>query len=297
MPIMRGLLLAGLLLPLSCGVAHATEAGGGAYPNGAETLAVAALPPPGDYLINYATFLTSSRFNDGRGNSAIPGFHVSAYADIPRYIHITDLKILGGTWAQQIFMPFVSLNVHAAGRQQNRFGIGDIIVNPFILGWSFGKNHVVAAMDTFVPTGQYSKRNLANIGRNYFTFEPVLAYSYFSPERGPEASIKLMYDFNTKNQATKYRSGQEFHLDYAAGFNFDPVAVGLAGYYYKQTTDDRQFGAKVGPDGFRGEAFAIGPMLRYQLGPIPITAQYQHELYSRNRPVSDRFWLKAAFRF
>ena len=40
-----------------------------------------------------------------------------------------------------------------------------------------------------------------------------------------------------------------------------------------------------------------GPVVRYQLGRVPITAQWQHEFHAENRPQGDKFWLKAAFRF
>lgn len=277
--------------------AHATETGGGAYPNGAESIAVAQLPPPGTYLLGYSTYYTADRLNDGDGNSVVPDFSVDAFANIARIVHVTDRKILGATFAMQAFVPVVDLSVHAAGARQHKFGLGDMIVNPFILGWNKGNLNIIATMDTYVPTGRYRKSDLANIGRNYWTFEPVLAVTYADPKGGPELSAKLMYDFNTKNKATDYRSGQEFHVDMAAAYNFNPLTIGITAYYYKQTTNDKQGGARVGPDGFKGEAFAAGPLIRYQLGHVPITAQWQHEFHAENRPQGDKFWLKAAFRF
>jgi hypothetical protein len=204
---------------------------------------------------------------------------------------------LGATLAMQAFVPIVDLTVHAGGARQNKFGLGDMIVNPFILGWQKDKWNFVATVDTFVPTGRYRSTDLANLGRNYWTFEPVFAVTYADPKGGPEFSAKLMYDFNTKNGATDYLSGQEFHTDVALAYNFNPLTVGATAYYYTQTTDDRQNGARVGTDVNRGKAFAAGPLVRYQLGRVPITAQWQHEFHTENRPQGDKFWLKAAFRF
>jgi len=277
--------------------AQAGETGGGAYPNGAESIGVAQLPPPGTYLLGYSNYYAADRLNDSNGKSAVPDFSVDAFANIARIVHVTDRKILGATFAVQAFVPMVDLTVHAAGARQHKFGLGDMIVNPFILGWNAGKVNIIATMDTFVPTGRYRKGDLANIGRNYWTFEPVLAVTYADPKGGPELSAKLMYDFNTKNKATDYQSGQEFHADAAAAYNFNPLTVGVTAYYYKQTTDDKIGGVRVGPDGYRGEAFAAGPVIRYQLGHVPITAQWQHEFHAENRPQGDKFWLKAAFRF
>ncbi|OYX47029.1 MAG: hypothetical protein B7Y87_02020 [Sphingomonadales bacterium 32-64-22] len=294
------------ILTLACTVlavavatpAFASEKGGGAYPNGAEALAIAALPPPGDYLINYSNYYNADRLNDSDGHSSVPDFSIDAFANVFRYIHVTDRKILGASWAQQVFVPVVDLTVHAAGQRGHRFGVGDVIVDPFILGWHFKNNwHVVAAVDTWVPVGSYNRDDLANIGRNYWTFEPVLTASHFNPAGGPEVSVKLMYDFNTRNKATDYRTGQEFHTDFAVAYNFNPVTIGLNGYYYKQTTDDKQNGVRVGDDGYKGETLALGPVVRYQAGKVPISFQYQHEMFAHNRPQGDNFWLKAAFRF
>jgi hypothetical protein len=287
----------GLGAALAAQTAHATETGGGAYPNGAEALSIAALPPPGTYLLNYVNYYDATSLNDAHGKSQVPGFNVHAWGEIPRIVNVTKVKILGATWAQQLFVPVVDLTVHAAGQRGHRTGIGDIIVDPFILGWTKGNSHYVVGMDTWVPTGHYDKTDLANIGRHYWTFEPVFAFSHFDPKGGPELSMKLMYDFNTKNNATDYHSGQEFHTDFGLAYNFNPIAIGLNGYYYRQTTNDRQFGTKVGPDGYKGEAFALGPTVRYQAGRVPISFQWQREIFAYNRTQGDKFWIKAAFRF
>lgn len=288
-------LLAGVSA-LFAGAAHASETGGGAYPNGAEALTVAALPPPGIYLLNYVNYYDATQLNDANGHSQVPDFSVHALANIPRFVNVSDIKILGATWAQQMFVPLVDLTVRAAGARGHKTGIGDLIVDPFVLGWSKGNSHFVLAMDTFIPTGRYNRADLANIGRNYWTFEPVVAYSYIRPQ-GIEASVKIMYDFNTKNRATDYASGQEFHTDFVLAWNFSPITVGLNGYYYKQTTDDKQHGIKVGPDGYRGEVLALGPTVRYQAGHVPIAFQWQHELFADNRTQGNKLWVKAAFRF
>lgn len=274
----------------------ATESGGGAYPNGAESVGVAQLPPPGTYLLGYSNYYTADRLNDAHGNKLVPDFSVRAFANIARFVHVTDIKIFGATYAMQAFLPVVDLKVDMMGRSQHRFGIGDIIVNPFILGWNRGDWNFIATMDIFVPTGRYKKDDLANIGRNYWTFEPVFAFTYANPQGGPEVSAKIMYDFNTKNKSTDYHSGQEFHVDFAAGYNFSPLTAAVSAYYYKQTSDDKVNGVRVGPDGFRGEAFAAGPLLRYPVGPVPVTLQWQHEFKANYRPEGDKIWLKAVWR-
>ena len=77
------------------GPALATEGGGGAYPNGAEDFMAGALPPPGTYFKNYVVYYNASKFKDNNGNDLIPDFKLTAAADVLRFIHVTDYKILG----------------------------------------------------------------------------------------------------------------------------------------------------------------------------------------------------------
>src|SRR3546814_13167022 len=66
--------------------------GGGAYPNGAESIGVAQLPPPGTYLLGYSNYYTADRLNDANGDSAVPDFSVDAFANIARIVHVTDKR-------------------------------------------------------------------------------------------------------------------------------------------------------------------------------------------------------------
>ena len=52
-----------------------------------------------------------------------------------------------------------------------------------------------------------------------------------------------MWTFNQRNHATDYRSGQEFIVDYSAGWGFgNGLTVGAGGYVYRQMTDDSRPG-------------------------------------------------------
>nr|HPG72462.1 transporter [Syntrophales bacterium] len=198
--------------------ALATEGGGGAYPNGAEGFMAGALPPPGTYFINYLTYYTASKFKDNNGNDAPGDFKLKVAADVLRFVHVTNYKVLGANWAVHAFIPIAYQDVSVPGRDDDRFGLGDIIIDPIILGWHSRNVHVTVGLDIYIPTGSYNKDRLANIGRNYWTFEPVLGVTFLS-DGGFEVSAKFMYDINTENDDTKYRSGQEFHVDYTVGYH------------------------------------------------------------------------------
>lgn len=194
------------------GSAFATEGGGGAYPNGAEDFMMGALPPPGTYFKNYVTYYASSKLNDNNGNDLVVNFDLKVMADVLRLIHVTNHKVLGANWAVHTLIPLVHQDVKLGSNKDNRSGLGDIIVDPIILGWHSKNFHVTAGIDIYIPTGSYNKEHLANIGRNYWTFEPVLGVTYLG-DNGFELSTKFMYDINLENEETQYKSGQEFHAD------------------------------------------------------------------------------------
>lgn len=272
----------------------ATESGGGAYPNGAEDFMTGALPPPGTYVLNYFSYYHAARLKDNRGDSAPFDFDVESFADSVRVLHMTKQRVFGADWGMHILVPFVKVHASTPGGIGSKTGIGDVVINPFLLGWHFTNWHIAAGIDTVVPVGAYNKNDIANIGRNYWTFEPILAVTYLNSE-GWEASAKFMYDFNTKNTATDYRSGQEFHFDYTLGKKINNMNIGVGGYYYKQITDDALGGETVHDN--KGQVFAFGPQFRYGLKNMAFTLKYQWETLAKNRPQGEQFWFKFMYAF
>lgn len=298
--------------------AQGTEGGGTIYPGGNEDFMVGALPPPGFYYMNYFLYLHSSDYSDvripqgssGAGhkittltNGAAPDFNMNVVANVFRFVYVTPIKIFGANWALQTMIPV--LNVDARLRLPNGVtlfdgsdaGVSDITITPVALGWHFGKNfHLLAAVDINAPTGQYDQTSSVNVGRNYFEFEPLLAFTYLH-DSGFEASIKLMYDYNLKNMSTDYRSGQEFHFDYLIGQHYCNWTFGAGGQFYHQSTDDEFPGQALDFDGNRGQAFSIGPAVQYQYKNMFFTVKYQHDIVSENRPEAQKVWVRFTYAF
>lgn len=278
-----------LAVLFAAGPALATEGGGGAYPNGVEDFMSGALPPPGTYFLNYLNYYSADKFKDGPGDFRLRGF-----AEVMRFVHMTRQTVLGANWGMQLLVPIAYVDAHVGPARDNRWGLGDIVVNPFLLGWHSRNFHVAAGVDFILPTGDYDAGRLANTGRNYWTFEPIIAITYLS-DAGIEASGKFMYDINTKNEDTEYKSGEEFHFDYALGYHIGKEwVVGACGYYYYQATDDEMNGSEIG---FKGRVFAVGPAVSYSYKNMSFTAKYQKEMAAENRPEGDKFWLKFVYAF
>jgi len=302
----------GLALALSglvAGGALAKE-GGDQYPNGAENWLAGAVPPPGNYFLNYFGHYGGT-LRDGDGDK-VPDVSVSAWFNAFRFIHVTETRILGGNYGVHVIVPIVHQRVKL-GSRASAAGLGDMTFSPAILSWHSGNWHWAAALDIHMPTGKYKAGDpRKSIGTNYWSIEPLFAVTWLS-EKGWEISAKFMYNIKSKNKGFRpavgapkmdYESGDDFHMDFLVGKRFGPWGVGLSGYYLKQTTNDKLDGqtisSAIGPwsSGRKGEVFAIGPSAIYTspTGTMFI-AQWQHETRVKNRFKGDKAWLRLIMPF
>ena len=221
---------------------------------------------------------------------------------------------LGERWsyAMNATIPFpwveVTANVAAAGRTVRRtdseFGLGDIIVAPVMLNYHVSDDfNVNARLNIYTPTGSYEVGRLANLGKNYWTFEPIVGLMYLGKQNGREASVFFGADFNTENPDTNYHTGTQLHVDGTLAQHF-PVGtallgLGVTGYWYQQVEGDSGSGATFGS--FKGRTNGIGPSftISHPFGSHNFVAELKwlHELGVERRPEGDSFVLKAMLTF
>lgn len=279
--------------------------GGDQYPNGAETWLAGAVPPPGNYFINYFGHYSGDLHN-GKGRK-VDGATADAWFDALRLIHTNEFKILGGNWGWHVIVPLVHQQIDLGGKKSVS-GLGDITIDPFILSWHAENWHWAVGLDFNLPTGRYkSGDGRRSIGTNYWSVEPLFAVSYMGND-GWEVSAKFMYNIKSKNHDFRlapgmpkmdYQSGDDFHMDYLVGKRFGPWGVGLSGYYLKQTTNDELDGSKIAANpglwsaGRKGEVFAIGPSVTYtNKAGMHFIGQWHHETSVHNRFGGDKLWFK-----
>jgi hypothetical protein len=148
-----------------------------------------------------------------------------------------------------------------------------------------------------VPTGDYSTDNLINESLNYWSFDTNFALTYLDPEKGRDVSFNIGHIYNTENDDTNYKTGQELHLDVAFNqFFSETFAVGLHGFYLKQITGDSGSGALLGD--FEGEAAGVGPGLLWtrKIGnqSVSFIAKWLHEFHAETRLEGDHVFLSFA---
>ncbi len=298
--------------------------GGTPYANGAEGFLCGMVPPPGLYLKNYFLFYKAEKMRDNSGDSIGAFDRAIIWGDIIRFILITNHKFLGGFYGTQIFIPYVDkdirFNVPVGPKNKRHYtdrGIPCIIYTPYILGYHRlnGRFHCLFATDIYIPIGSQEDDNLANVETNYWTIEPLWAFTFFITKRW-DISSKIMYSFNTTQQdcPTVYgvnvdrTPGQELHIDYTTSFGIgESLRIGITGYYYKQTTDDdyhikRNFSAVIKQllekdETYKGQVFSIGPGIWYHKKDWFFSVRMQWELAVKNRPDGKTFWTMFIHRF
>jgi hypothetical protein len=117
------------LAALLCSPVFATEGGGSIYANGVENFLSGALPPPGFYPIVYGTRYHATALRDESGNDiagAIGGFRADVTGIVPRFVWVTDTKVLGGQLAFHTIVPLLNVDVRVGPNAQSKTGIGDI---------------------------------------------------------------------------------------------------------------------------------------------------------------------------
>jgi len=282
------------------------ENGANHYPGGNEDFMAGALPPPGTYFLNYLDFVNSSSLNNNHGDTQrflFPGgprvaFDLAVIAEVPRFVHVSNITLLGGNLIGHVLIPLLNEHASLAGMTQTKTGVGDIEAGMGI-AWHLSKNfHMVAAFDVVAPTGQsYNKNEILNLGTNFWSFNPLWAFTYRA-DNGFEASAKLMYWFNNINSETSYTSGQEFSMDYLVGWHYQKWGFGANGYYRVQTTDDKQNGHTVrdpftgAPTGYKANYLSVGPAITYDLPKGCLTFKAQFGAEAKNVPMTNSIWLK-----
>jgi len=242
---MAGLVVLTIICASVPSVTFAAEGASSHYLPGAGGDIFLAVPPePGLQAANTLWYQTGST------DVAILEGRVSLGIDLDLFLNLTSLAytfekpVIGGRYTIGVAIPFGyadmdgSLTGPLGGRigfSDDSFNLSDIALIPFQMNWNSGRWSFKLSESIVAPTGGYdsSGSDLANLGRNYWSFDTVGAVTWFNPDSGTEVSIALGVMFNTENSDTDYKTGTEFHLDFVANQFLSPAfALGVRGYYY-----------------------------------------------------------------
>lgn len=300
---------------------RAAENAAGIYLLGIKTSMAGFVPPPGTYVqdINFGYSGTASGAAAAgvalrqTGNLTVQAdidVTGNAYINLPIALWVAPQKVLGGNVGFGLLTPFgwkdVDVDIDALatltlpngtiierGRhfdfEDSSTKFGDPVLNALI-GWHEGSWHWNVSALLNVPIGPWETESISNISFHRWALDTSSSVTYFDAKRGHEVSLTAGFTFNGENPATDYKTGTEFHVEWALMQHVSKTfAFGIAGYHYEQITGDSGAGARIG--GFEGRATGIGPDITYTFmcGKTPISTElkYFREFDVENRLTGD----------
>lgn len=318
-----------VLIPLTVAMVvmpriFAEQGGSAHYMPGAAASFIDAFPgkPGGLAVLNYFTYYEAEAGPSRQlplGGFLAADIDATVYADTVAAIYQTPWEVFGGGFAFGVAVPYVWLEVEAQAQRigpggvpgpvldarDTANGVGDITIYPFMLGWTnlVKDLKLDTRLGIYAPTGDYEVGQLANVGKNYWTFEPGIMASWLSSKIGTEVSLYAGVDFNLENEDMDYTSGTSLHLDLTVAQHIPLlggfVGVGANGFYYDQLSGDSGADALLGD--FEGRTMGVGPVLSYvrQIGRTQLLTELKWlaELDTENRMEGDYIWFKFGLLF
>jgi hypothetical protein len=259
------------------------------YSLGQSAFSAGVTPPPGVYVSTViGTF-------DGvlAGTASFGGVTVNAGAKLDvfspalNFLYVPDRKVFGGNLGLSITVPAGWIDIRAGAevqsqgfsREVNGWGMEDVV--PRVqLGWQLTDFSHTIYLQLITPTGRWQPGFSPILGFNRTSIDTGWAFTWTDKRTKLQVSGTAGFTFNTENPQTNYQSGNEFHWEWAVGFQCTPgLVIGLVGYDYRQLNGDSGSGDPVGP--FRGSDDAIGAGLSYttviEKRPVTYNLRYYHD--------------------
>jgi hypothetical protein len=266
---------------LNLPVSHAAEYALTTYPLGSLAFDAGVTPPPGVYVTDAVSLLTTKiggAFDFG-GRAFNAGVRADFVGNEVNVLYVPQTKVLNGYLGLSATVPsyyviydaklsgaLASASAHTEGG-----GLGDTSFQ-LQLGWdSEAFSHTFHILG-ITPTGRYATGFYPITGFNRPSLDLGWAFTWFDKSTKLQFNGAIGFMASLENDATHYQTGDEFHAEWAVGYKFDNgLILGVAGYDYRQISGDSGSGALLGP--FKGAIDAIGPGISYttKMGDTPVT--------------------------
>jgi hypothetical protein len=175
-----------------------------------------------------------------------------------------------------------SLSSSTQGAISGGGGLGDVYLQPVILGWHQERVDFRGIVGVLAPTGKFNAGAKDNVGNGYWT--PVIAAGqtfYISADMATAISLFEMYEFHTTQAGTQIRPGETFDLDYsvtrAFPFHADSkLQVGVIGYGAWQTTGKTGPGITAAQEAQRYRVNGLGVGMNWVLPAQKVTLSLKY---------------------
>jgi hypothetical protein len=260
----------------------------GHYPIGVEGIKAASAPPAGFYLRDYNLLYYADRINDASGDDLGADLEAFVYANALRPIWISEAKLLGADFGMDAIVPLLYKNIAVGGNRDETFNLGDICVEPVILGWHGQRVDVTLAYGMWMPTGDVDPGTITG-GTGQATWTHMITAGstfFFDTEKTWAISALGRYEISYESTEYDITPGNVLSIEGGLSKTVSPgLDLGVIAYYQAQTTRD------AGSDGVASSddldsVVAVGPELLWlwkQVGMF-VSVRYGYEVMSEDRP-------------
>jgi hypothetical protein len=298
-------LATGCLALAAQGECDASEYAFSTYGLGGMAFGAGVTPPPGTYLTTVVGRYSGEL--DGAiqfgGVTINAGAKVEGFTNAYNLLYVPNRKLFGGNLGLSLTVPVGHVDVDATigpiFATTDGWGLGDI-VGKAQLGWQRGEFAHTLYVQAVAPTGRWDPGFSPIIGLHRPGIDMGWAVTWANKATKLQLNGAAGYTVNFENTETDYRSGDEFHFEWAIGREFAPgLVLGIVGYDYRQVTGDSGPGALLGP--LKGRVDAVGPGLSYTtlVGKTPLVFNMRHywEFNAENRWEGSSSIISATLRF
>jgi hypothetical protein len=248
------------------------------------------VPDPGLYLTSRVLGFRADEAMDRNGHALPVGLRLGAGAlglgagfslevpaiatDVGASIGISLARVFGHTDRPQASL--------------DRFGLGDLSIEPIDLGWRLSRVEIVASYGLYVPTGRYEAGGNDGVGLGQWTHEISFGGTiYFDRAKAFYLSALGSYEFNSRKRGIDITRGSTLDVQGGAGAKItSTLDVGLASYALWQVSDDRGADVPAVLRGARDRTFGLGPEINLRVPSLRsrLTARYEHDFAAESRP-------------
>jgi outer membrane protein OmpA-like peptidoglycan-associated protein len=291
---------------LSGGV-FAAEGGGSSYLQGTYGDFAAAFHAPGGYLRNDVIYYDAGIGARPINGGLDPGFDQKLWMDRLTFGGFSEAGIFGGRVGFEVQLPYtfdLTVAQRPGGPPFDSFrsprdqDMGDPVFKPQ-LAWGSGPHYSKLALGIVAPWGTHDDDRVVSIGRHYWSFDPSFTYTYLN-DSGWDLSWTLGYMMNLENSlpGPNYETGDELHFDAMFGKHFgEHFALGIAGYWYSQVTDDKGPIPPPLEPGYKSEGAGFGPVFMFGSKNFSVVGKWLYDPDADNRLKGDLYMLSFVARF
>ena len=247
-------------------------------------LRVGSQAPPGRYVGLFLPYYKTETIRTGTGGSLDFEGGLDVFAAVPFVIWVSDYQILGGNFGMLAAVPVsdLSLELARADLKGETFGLADVYVVPFGLGWHTDRADFTTSYAFTAPVGEYEAGANDNHGFGMWSHEFSVGSTVFlNEDKSLHAAAAGFYETHTAKRDVDVKVGDIFTLEGGVGKSFSPdFTLGLAGYAQWKVTDDSGADIPALLRGHKDRIYALGPEFALLQGGVVI--RYFTEFGGRN---------------